>query len=402
MANSGEINTVDTGLYGVEVSCSGISISTVDKNGSPLVLYRGYNINDLVKGSFEESVYLVLFGELPNREELSNFRTLLRENSRLDPKVVEHIGVYPKSVNKMDFLLTTLSYARLFDEDYDNTMWRNPRSDQNKIVALLRSAGTRLGAKIPTMIAYGHRIMNGLDPIPPNNELSYAANLLSMLGLDTDDESVKALDTSLILYLDHTINNSTFLARVAESARGDPYGPLLAAAVGLKGVLHGGANELAVDMLIEIGSAERTEKYVLDKMANGEAVFGFGHRLPNYKASVESRVAIARSVAETLLKKKGLNNYLEMYEIITKTMTSDKIEERKRRSPNLDLPTCLIYKALGVEKDWNTPIFQASRHFGWLAHIVEQRQNRCPLYRPTQKNACDSCDVKEYTPLDKR
>jgi citrate synthase len=397
-----EKSTVDTGLYGVPVSLSGISTSCADADGNPLVLYRGYNIYDLVKGSFEESVYLILNGELPNKEELKHFSLFLKNHSALNPETIKHIATYPKNVNRMDFLLTTLSFARMFDEDYENPLWKYPRSDEERWLEIMRASGLRLGAKIPTIIAYGHRLINGLDPIPPNNELSFAGNLLHMMGLSTDEKSVKALDTSLILYLDHTINNSTFIARVAESARGDSYGPLIAAAVGLKGVLHGGANELAADMLERIGSPDNAEKYVLDKMSKGEAVYGFGHRLPNYKGNVESRVLIATEVAKSLLKEKKMDSYVDIFNIVIKTMIGEKVEERKRRSPNLDLPTCLIYKSMGIDSDWNTPIFQASRHFGWLAHLLEQRINRCPLYRPTQEDA-DKCRViKEYTPLTQR
>ncbi|GAB4288490.1 MAG: citrate synthase [Myxococcota bacterium] len=395
-------DTVDTGLYGVPICKSGISTSIIDPNGNPLVLYRGYSIYDLVRGSFEESLYLILYGELPKKAELDNFKDTLYKESRLNDEIVRFIEFFPKSANKMDFLLSALSFARLFDKDYNNSSWLKTRSNQAEAVKLLTDCGLRLGAKIPAIIGYGSRIFKGLEPIPPQKGFSYAKNLLYMMGLETDEDSVAALNASLILYLDHTITNSTFITRVAESARGDPYGPFLAAAVGLKGVLHGGANELAADMLAEIGEPENVEKFVTDHISNGDVIFGFGHRFPVYKKSLESRVVAAIAVMRPLLEKKGMSRELKLFDALVGFMESEKVEERKRRAPNLDLPTCLIYKAIGIDKDWNTPVFQASRHFGWVAHAAEQRNNGVPLYRPTQINAENTAAPKKYIPLNQR
>ena len=381
-----EQETLNTGLNNVPVCTSAISATTADNEGNPILMYRGYSIYDLVGTSFEKATYLILNGELPNKKELEIFGKTLAENRSLDKKIVEHIKSYPKNVNRMDFLLTALSFARMFDEDYHNSLWCDSKADSNELAILMKRAGTRLGAKIPTIIAYGQRILNGLDPIPPDDKLSHATNLLHMMGLKADNDSIKALETTLILYLDHTLNNSTFLARVAESARPDPYGPLLAASVGLKGVLHGGANEMASRMLDEIGEAVGVEKYVTDKMNSGGVIFGFGHRLGLYKTHVESRVRIAEKIARDITHQKGMNNIMEIYDRLVAIMDSEKIEERKRRAPNLDMPVSVIYKALGIPMEWNTPIFQASRHFGWLAHMIEQRLNKGPLYRPTQKS----------------
>ncbi len=376
--------TVNTGLNGVPVCASGISSTTTDSEGYPLLMYRKHSIYDVIKTSFEEAAYLILNGELPDKGQLERFTNTLKENRGLDKRVVEHIRTYPKNVHRMDFLLTTLSFCRMFDKDYENQIWCDSKADPKTIAGLINDAGVRIGAKIPAIIAYGHRILNGHEPIAPVDNLSHAENFLHMLGLSSDKEQVKAFDTSLILYLDHTINNSTFLARVAESARPDPYGPFLSAAVGLKGVLHGGANEMASRMLDEIDDPASVEAYVSKKMGRGEVIFGFGHRLGSYKTSVESRVRIVESIVKDLSKKAGQEKLAGIYDELVRVMDSPLIEERKRRAPNLDMPTSVLYRLLGIAPELNTPIFQASRHFGWAAHMIEQRLDKGPLYRPTQ------------------
>lgn len=395
--------TIDIGLNNVPVCSSAISATTVDENGKPFLMYRGYGIYDLVKGSFEEAVYLLMNGELPNKGQLNDFEKDYRANRNLDDRVIEHIKTYPKDVNRMDFLLTTLSYARMFDKDYNNPLWKDAKATPEALAEFEKKVGIRMGVKIPTIIAYGHRILNGKAPIPPDRNLAHSANLLHMMGLDSEQVSAKAMDVTEILYLDHTLNNSTFLARVAESARPDPYGALIAAGVGLKGVLHGGANEMARAMFDEIESPNQTEEYVLNKMNHGGIVFGFGHRLGAYKTGVESRVQIASEIARELTRQKGLTDFMEIYDRLTAIMKSDKLVLRKRRAPNLDLPVAVIYRALDIPAEWNTPIFQASRHFGWLAHMIEQRLQKGPLYRPTQKSLDGEIkDLKKYKPLSDR
>lgn len=378
--------TINTGLNGVPICRSDISTTTADENGNPILLYRGRSIYDLVRGPFEGAANLILGDSSSGGEQLEKFDKVLKENRALDKKVVEHLRTYPKNVNRMDLLLTALSYARMYDEDYTNTLWQNSKAANEELITLMKRAGIRMGAKIPTIIAYAHRILCGLEPIPPDNKLPHAANFLHMMGMRAGSEEAKALDTVLTLYLDHTVNNSTFIARVAESARPDPYGPFIAAGVGLKGVLHGGANDMASQMFTEIGKPELAERYVMDKLERGEIVFGFGHRLPQYKKGVESRVIIAESLAREITAKKGLKELMEIYDRLKDIMNSEKIPEKKRRAPNLDLPVAVLFRAINIPVEWNTPLFQASRHFGWVAHMTEQRADKCPLYRPVQEN----------------
>ena len=380
------------------VCTSDISFTTVGEDGKPVLLYRGYSIYDLVKGLFEESVYLLLEGELPNPAQLAAFSQQLKKYGQLDDPILEHMNTYPKSVQMMDFLFTALSYARFFDEDYQNPIWQKPHENPEKVAELIVRAGLRMGAKIPTIIAQEYRIRRGESIIPPDPSLNYAANFLHMIGIPPDDDAVNALNTILILYLEHTINCSTFSSLVAESSGTDPYSALLAGAASLKGVLHGGANERVADLFAEIETPEKAETYIYSKLKNKERVSGFGHRLSHYKSKVESRVLIAEQIARPLAEKKGLGRYFEIYDIISKIML-----EEKERTPNADLPICLLLKIIGVPKELNTPIFQATRHFGWVANNARQRKSNGPLYRPTQEYTGPGLkEMKTYVPLEQR
>ncbi|MFQ5671577.1 MAG: citrate/2-methylcitrate synthase [Nitrospinales bacterium] len=392
------MNTIDTGLDGVPVCTSDISLTTLGADGNPILLYRGYSIFDLVKGFFEESVYLLLQGHLPSKDQFDAFTQQLNTNRSLGRRIIEHMKSYPENVHMMDFLLTTLSYARMFDEDYHNPLWQSPKSEADKLANLILKTGMRMGAKIPTIIANGYRIQSGKPVVPHNPSLNYAANFLHMLGIEPEDEAVKALNTVLILYLEHTINCSTFASLVAESSGTDPYSPLLAGGISLKGVFHGGANECTADMLEEIGKPENAEAYIHGKLERKEIVPGFGHRLKHYKDNVESRVRIAEGIARPLAKKRGQGHLFEIYDIISRIMHNEK-----GRTPNADLPICILLKIIGVPKTLNTPLFQASRHFGWVANNVRQRKANGPLYRPTQKYTGPGTDkIKTYVPLEKR
>ncbi len=380
------------------VCTSDISFTTLGADGKPVLLYRGYRIYDLVKGLFEESVYLLLEGELPNPTQLTAFSQQLKKYGRLEDPVLEHMHAYPKKVQMMDFLFTTLSFARLFDEDYHNSIWQKPHENPEKVADLIVRAGLRMGAKIPAIIAQGYRIRQGESIIPPDPALNYAANFLHMIGIPPDDDSVKALNVILILYLEHTINCSTFSSLVAESSGTDPYSPLLAGAASLKGVLHGGANERVADLFEEVGTPGNAKAYIHGKLKNKERVSGFGHRLPDYKSKVESRVLIAEQIARPLAEKKGLGYYFEIYDIISKIML-----EEKERTPNADLPICLLLKIIGIPRELNTPIFQATRHFGWVANNARQRKSNGPLYRPTQEYTGPRLEeMKSYVPLEQR
>ena len=231
--NDDLINILDTGLAGVAVCTSDISFTTVGKDGNPILMYRGYSIYDLIRSGFEEIVYLILHNRLPNRDQLDGFCNTLKEHMPLNREVKDHLKSYPRHAQLMDLTLTAFSYARMWDGEYGNDDWRRITGDTAARSRLLLEAGVRMGAKIPAIFCYGYRHINGKEPITPERNLSYAGNILHMLGFEPDEEATHALNTTLILYLDHTINCSTFSALVAESSGVDPYGPHIAASVAL-------------------------------------------------------------------------------------------------------------------------------------------------------------------------
>ena len=276
--------------------------------------------------------------------------------------------------------------------------WTNQLENADQLPGLIIRTGIRMGAKIPTILANGYRMRQGKKIILPDPSLNYAANLLHMIGIDLEEDVADALNTTLILYLDHTLNCSTFTSLVAESAGTDPYSPSLAGAISLKGVLHGGANERVADLFDEIKSPQNAKDYIHGKLQNKELIPGFGHRLQHYKNKVESRVTIAEAAARNLAGKKGLAHYFEIYDIVREIMLKEK-----DRTPNADLPICLLYKIIGIPSELNTPIFQATRHFGWVANNARQRKNKGPLFRPNQKyTGLDINAMKTYVPLEKR
>ncbi len=392
------VNTIDTGLAEIPVCTSDISFTTVGTDGLPILLYRGYSIFDLILGSFEESAYLLLNNRLPNKAQLDDFCNLLNDNMPLNSEVQDHIKTYPRHAHLMDLTLTAFSFARMWDKDYRNNIWRMIAGDVAARSHLLVDAGIRMGARLPAICCYGYRHLAGKDPIPPNRELSYAANILNMLGMAPTGETVQALNTTMILYLDHTINCSTFTALVVESAGVDPYGPHIAAAVALKGVLHGGANDLAGVMFDEVTDPMKAREYILNKLKNKEVIFGFGHRLAHYKGMVESRVRIIENLMRPIAEKRNKGYMLEIYDTIKETMLSEK-----GRAPNLDFPVALLYRVLGLPPEINTPIFQICRHFGWIANIKRQRDAKGPLYRPTQRYTGPGLDqMRHYLPLSER
>ena len=175
------INTLDTGLDGIPVCTSDLSLTRLDEDGMPILLYKGYSIYDLIKGCFEESATLLLYGELPNQKQLQSFCRELASHAHLEEPILSHIKTYPKGVHMMDFLMTTLSFARMFDEDYRNATWQMPKNDA-RLANLILNAGVHLGAKIPAIIASGYRIQKRESPIPADSSLGFAANFFEYAG----------------------------------------------------------------------------------------------------------------------------------------------------------------------------------------------------------------------------
>ncbi len=244
---------------GLEGVIAGVStISQIDAARSSLT-YRGYDVHDLAeKGSFEETAFLLIHGHLPSQSELDTFKKTLGEEREVPQGVYTALAALPKNTHPMDAIRTAFSVLAPFDPDY-------AKNDHD---ANIRKA-TRIIAKAGTMVANGHRIKQGLDVIKPDPSLSTAASFLTIMnGKPADEYTTKVLDASLTLYAEHGFNASTFANRVTVSTLSDLYSGVVTGIGTLRGPLHGGANEEAMKMILEIGEVSDAEAWINDALAN--------------------------------------------------------------------------------------------------------------------------------------
>ena len=358
------------GLAGVIVDET--KISKVIPETSEL-LYRGYPVSELVKKcSFEEVVYLLWEGELPSNKEKENFEKCERQKRPfLDTDLVHLLGFLQDS-HPMDAIRTLISYWGATGQVWDGN------TEERKTKAL------RFLAAAPVFVSAHFRIRNKLNPIPPDNELSFSENFLKMcFGKAPSKEFVQAFDQTMILYAEHSFNASTFSARVIASTSSDVASAITGAIGALKGPLHGGANERVMEMMKEIKKPEKAEKYLLKALKAKQKIMGFGHRV--YKKQ-DSRVPAMEYCARQLSAIKNETIWMEMYDTLVSVM-----KREKNIYPNVDLPAGPAYYLMGFDIDMFTPLFVISRIAGWSAHIIEQGENN-RIIRP----------LSEYTGPEKR
>jgi citrate synthase len=267
----------------------------------------------------------------------------------------------------------------------------DPEAEDLSPEANLRKA-TRLVAKLPTAVAAIERLAGGLDPIDPDRGLSHAANFLYMLSGERPEETeAEALDTSLLLYLEHGLNASTFACRVVASTLSDLHSAVVAGVGALKGPLHGGANERAMAMLLEIGEPERVEAWIDAALAEKRKVMGFGHRV--YRTEDPRATHLRRMSAE--LARSGAEH--QWHEVARRT--EETMRDRIGIPCNVDFYCATVYHALGLPLRLFTPLFAIGRVGGWAAHVMEQyRDNR--LIRP--RAAFTGTLDRPYVPIDRR
>ncbi|MBD2312624.1 citrate synthase [Desertifilum sp. FACHB-1129] len=354
------------GLEGIPASQS--SISYVDGQQGVLE-YRGIPIEKLATHStFLETSYLLIWGQLPTTAELAAFEQEIRYHRRIKYRIRDMMKCFPESGHPMDALQASAAALGLF---YSRRALDNPE--------YIRAAVVRLVAKIPTMVAAFQMIRKGNDPIQPRDDLDYAANFLYMLNeREPDPLAAKAFDVSLTLHAEHTMNASTFSARVTASTLTDPYAVIASAVGTLGGPLHGGANEEVISMLEEIGSVGNVRAYVERCIQEKSKIMGFGHRV--YKVK-DPRAIILQDLAEQLFAKFGSDKYYDI------ALELERVVEEKFAHkgiyPNVDFYSGLVYRKIGIPTDLYTPVFAIARVAGWLAHWKEQlAENR--IFRPTQ------------------
>ncbi len=328
------------------------------------LIYRGYDINDLADHStFEETAYLLLYGDLPTKQQLKEFTAGLKASQRLDKVVQRVIKDAPATASPMDVLRTAVSAAVFVDPD------RNDNSLEGE-----RRKAIRLIGQLPTMVAMFHRLRNGLKPLSPRRGLSAAANFLYMISGETPAKDAQhAFDVALILHADHELNASTFAARVIAATLADVHGAVTGAIAALAGPLHGGANTEVMKMLLEIQTPERAEPWLRQALAAKRKIMGFGHRV--YRTE-DPRAAHLRRMSDVLGQQAGQAHWFAIQRVI-----EDLMRKEKGLYSNVDFYSASMYYVMGIPLDLYTPIFAVSRVSGWCAHVLEQHaDNR--LIRP--------------------
>lgn len=354
------------GLEGIPAAQS--AISNVDGQKG-ILEYRGIPIEELAsKSTFLETAYLLIWGQLPTSEELKVFEFEIRQNRRLKYRIRDMMKSFPESGHPMDALQASAAALGLF---YSRRDLENP--------AYIRDAVVRLLATIPTMVAAFELMRRGDDAVRAHGELDYAANFLYMLNEEIPDPfAARIFDVCLILHAEHTMNASTFSARVTASTLTDPYAVVASAVGTLGGPLHGGANEEVIQMLEQIGSIKNVRPYIEDRLQRKARIMGFGHRV--YKVK-DPRATILQKLAEQLFTKFGHDKYYDIAQEIEMVVSEEL--GHKGVFPNVDFYSGLVYRKLGIPTDFFTPIFAIARVAGWLAHWKEQLgENR--IFRPTQ------------------
>jgi citrate synthase len=359
-----------------DVIAASTALSDIDGRAGRLS-YRGYDINELAgHAGFEEIAYLLQRGCAPGQAELAAYREELAVGRQIGDLVAVSLEPIARRQPPMAALRSLVSLASADDPD----------AESNESAANLRKAA-RLTAQQPVLIAAYHAARSGLDLPPPDPDLGIAANfLLQLTGSKPDPRAAEILDTCLVLHADHTMNASTFAARVCAATLSDMHSAVVAALGTLKGPLHGGANEqvmLGLEAIRVAGGDPLTgvTEQVTARLGQGEKIMGFGHRV--YKVE-DPRAAHLRRMSAELADAGGDDTYYLMSRGMEEVVLAEK-----GLYPNVDFYAATVYHYLGIPTDLFTPVFSASRMAGWTAHVIEQHaDNR--LIRPDSEYVGES------------
>jgi citrate synthase len=368
------------GLVGVIAAQT--ALSSVDgQNG--VLTYRGYNIHDLAgRVSYEEVVHLLFYNTLPNAKELADLRAELAAQRRLPKAVLAHVAAAPKSATPMDVLRSAVSMLAYSEKDTEDI---SIQATQRK--------GIRLAAQFPTLVAAIHRTRKRKEPLAPRARLSHAENFLYMLHGEVQSKlQNESMNLYLVMLADHSLNASTFTARVAASTNADLHAAVTAALGSLKGNLHGGAAEATMNMLLEIGKVEKVDGFVENAFATKRKIMGIGHRI--YKTG-DPRAQHLLEWASKMEHAQGRGQrYVDMALGVEKAVL-----RHRELYPNVDFFSAPLLYYLGIPPELDTCIFAASRIAGWTAHVIEQYKDSV-LIRP----GADYIGTKTETfmPLERR
>jgi citrate synthase len=371
--------TLDSGYKNTGATKSGITFLDGEKG---ILRYRGYSIEELAeKATFLEVAYLLIYGELPTKEQYEHFENDIRTHTLVNEDMRKIFEGFPVNAHPMGVISALVSAMSAFYPDsYDSSQ---PDDTNLHIIRLL--------AKLPTIATWSYKKSQGHPVNYPNNALDYCSNFLHMMfALPVDRYEVdpvvsKALNKLLILHADHEQNCSTSTVRLVGSSQANLYTSISAGIGALWGPLHGGANQEVIEMLEAIkADGGDTQKYIdMAKDKNsGFRLFGFGHRV--YK-NFDPRAKIIKKAADEVLSKLGVNDpVLEIAKSLEKAALEDEYFVKRRLYPNVDFYSGIIYRALGIPTNMFTVMFAIGRLPGWIAQWQEMRENKEPIGRPRQ------------------
>lgn len=356
------------GLDGV-IACE-TKLSYLDTEAEQIVV-RGYDLIELIqKCSYTEVAYLLLNGTLPTGSEKQNFNQELVQNADIPEELYNIFSLLPKTTSAMDVLRTGLSILGGYEEQ-DFLTDTTKETNVKKAMTIL--------SKAPTIAVNGYRALNNLPFVKPDPSLNYVENFIYMIkGEKGSEVEIQILDKILTAYIEHEMPNSTFTVRVIASTLSDIYGSVSSAVASLKGMLHGGANEAAMKIFLDLesnGGSAKAEQQILNKLKNKEKIMGFGHRV--YMKKYDPRAFLLKDyIVKLVANRENGEELYKIYQIIENTMAREK-----GLYPNADYPIALLYYLIHVPIDLYTPIFLCSRAAGLVAHHIEQHENN-RLFRP--------------------
>lgn len=366
------------GLAGIIAGDSAICLCGAEDES---LLYRGYAIEDLAAhSSFEETAWLLLRGQLPPKRALEEYRQRLVSLRNLPDPLKELLRKIPSNANMMDLLRTACSYLGILEPETKTTP---PFAIADRLIALF-----------PEVLLYWYNIHHGQEKRAgiSTGEMTQAGNFLHLLhGKKPSESHRRALDISLILYAEHEFNASTFTVRGIASTLSDYYSAIVGGIGALRGPLHGGANEFAMNLIEQFSSPKEAVKGIEQRLAAKQIIMGFGHRV--YTTS-DPRSAIIKAEAKRLSQEAHNSKLFEIAESIEEVMWKEK-----KLFPNLDFYSALVYHNLGIPTAMFTPLFVISRISGWSAHLEEQRKNN-KLIRPLSNYIGEH--RRPWQPIDQR
>jgi citrate synthase len=372
------------------------SITYIDGDKG-ILRYRGYDVAELAeKSTYLEVAYLVLYGELPTRAQLSEFTQEITVHTFLHENVRRFIDGFRYDAHPMGMLIATVAALSTFYPEAKNI--RDEKQRRQQVV--------RLMAKMPTIAAWSYRHSLGYPLVYPDNTLSYPANLLSMMKkmaearFEPNPVLERALDVLFILHADHEQNCSTSAVRTVGSSQVDPYSAVAAAAAALYGPLHGGANEAVLRMLMQIADVKNVPTFIKQvKEGHGESrLMGFGHRV--YK-NYDPRARVIKKLADEVFEVTGRSPLLDIALELERIALQDDYFIKRKLYPNVDFYSGLIYQAIGFPLDMFPVLFAIPRTAGWLAQWEEMlRDPEQKIARPRQ--IYTGSGERKYTPMGER